>query len=166
LNLNEIFAKWRFTGTSSRRYTEEPNDEVVLDFQEEGEKSISLSLDAYVSGQYVSRGGRSVEVMFRFNVYVRYSESTMQQAMSAVRAKLIEKFKKEFPGFDATTIFVDPNKWRVPKEPTPAEEVGFYKGTDYWRRLMGTEYARYEIKTRKAIYDTSVSNIKKRYGLK
>ena len=166
MGFGDIFNKWRFSGPSNHRYTEEPSDELVLDFAEKGERAVSLSLDCYVSGQYVSRGGRTVEAKFRFNVYVRYSESTMKQAMNAVRERLLEKFKKEFPGFDPSVVFVDPNKWQVPVETKPAEQEEFYKGTDYWRRLMGTEYARYEIATRKEIYNTSVANIKKRYGLK
>jgi hypothetical protein len=163
---SEIFRKYRFSGGRNSRFSDQPEKEIVLDYSEPNERKMALSLDCYVSGQYVDKKGNSVEVKFRFNVYVRYSASTMQNAMSGLRGRLMEEFKREFPGFEPTTVFVEPDKWRVPVAPTAAQEVGFYEGGELYKKLTGMQIARYEIATRKDIYDSSVSMIKKRYGLR
>ena len=166
MSFTDIFKKYRFTGPRNNRSTDQPEKEIIIDYSESGEKSVALSLDCYVSGQYVGRKGEVIEARFRFTTYVKYSESTLKPAMEGVRHRITEEFKKEFPSFEPSIIFVDESKWVHIPERTRAEDMGFYQGGELYKRITGSEIARYEIESRKEIYKTSVDIVKKRYGIR
>ena len=166
MDFKGIFTKYRFSGTRANRYTDQPEKEVVMDYSEPGERTVTLSLDCYVSRQYVSSKGDAIEVRFRFTTYVKYSESTLQVAMNGTRHRITEEFKREFPNFEPTTIFVDETKWKHIEAPTRAQEEGFYEGSELYKKLTGSQIARYELQSRKEIYKTSVKRVKERYGIR
>ena len=61
----------------------------IIDNSMPGQSPVRTSVDCYVSGQYVGRDGKIIEVTQRYTIFVSYSKSTQLQTMSEVRSRIV-----------------------------------------------------------------------------
>ncbi len=163
--IKEIAVTTGFRGSSSRR-TAEPQINSRLDSIDVSspldKNTISTSIDCYVAGEYIGRGGKSLEVRQRYQMFVRYGSTTQVQAMEQVRGRIMDDFASRFGQFNITSVYVDPLE-AVRAMPDPAQPEQLYDGRDVWRTAIAR--ASFEIGTEEAKAERNIANIKRRYNL-
>jgi len=165
LTFSEIFKKHNFRGSKSNKVAS-PESEIVLDYSEPNKANISTSVDCYVSGQYVSTNS-VLEVNFRFNIYVKYSADTVDEAMAGVRQRVEQDFQREFPGFELTSVIIPKERFIIPTaRGSMSEDEFFYYGSNLYKRITQMDQARFDMRVHRDIYDKNIDIVKDRYGLK
>jgi len=172
--IGEIAQTVGFTGgTPSHRLAEPSSVQTlpVIDNSLPNQPNVRTSVDCYVSGQYVQRNGKVMEVTQRYTIYVAYAHSTQMQTMSQVRDRIVGDFEARYGRtFNVTNAFVP--GLPVPKPQVPGVAPGqtvpmeLYGGTDMFREMSRYEKARYEVGGEHLKEETNIRNIRKRYGLK
>ena len=159
-----------FRGPSNRR-TAEPSSIKSLtpiDNEVPGEATIRTSVDCYVSGQYVHKRGKTVEVTQRYTIWVTYSSSTQLQTMNQARDRIMMDFQQRYGGtFNISNVFVAqiPVPMNIKELPKPdAEPMEMYGGSAMFRSMTRAERARYEIGTQRTQSRLNIQSIKKRYN--
>lgn len=128
-------------------------------------KTMRTSVDCYVSGQYVQRDGRVIEVMQRYSVFIAYTRETQLEAMQEVRNRISQDFQNKYgQTFNIATIFVP--DLIAPPLPTVPEPEQMYGGTSLFKQLSAYERERYEVSTERLKSDLNVHSIRQRYGSK
>lgn len=155
-------------GTQQHRIAE-PRDISTLapvDNSTHGRHHVTTSIDCYVAGQYIQKGGKTIDVHQRYTIFVRYSASTQEETLRQVRDLITKDFQVRYGGtFNITNVF-------VPLLPVPTQEIPksapleYYEGSRIFRSMTRTERARYEIGTQKVQSRLNIESIKKRYGVK
>lgn len=162
MSLREIFDKFHFSG-GKHRYGETPSTDVFIDKREGNPVGITTSVDCYVSGTYVAAGGKSVDVKMRFTVYISYNEETQQEAMNQLRTEVMEQFRREFPNFKVTDVFVPLHDLPKPEVKISEEDMLYY-GSRAFKQITNYQKVRYELGTAGDIYRENRKIIRDRYG--
>ena len=161
----ELAVTTGFRGSASRR-TAEPQITSglnTIDVSSPADrKTVSTSLDCYVAGEYIGRGGKSLEVRQRYQIFVKYGDSSQMQAMERVRNSIMDDFASRFGQFNITSVYVEPVE-PVRVAPAPADSMQLYDGRDVWRTAIAR--ASFEIGTEEEKARYNISNIKRRYNL-
>lgn len=170
--IGELAKQVGFKGTPQHRMAEPSSVRTlpVIDNASPLASNIRTSVDCYVSGQYVQRDGKVIEVTQRYTIFVAYHKETQFATMQQVRDRIINDFEAKYgKTFNVTNVY-------VPQLPVPKEkevegvgrggELRFYEGSDLFKQMTKYEKARYEIGTQRQIASTNISSIRKRYGLK
>ena len=169
ISIKEIANQTGFRGPVSHRRADpiDVRSLPVIDNADAFNKAVRTSVDCYVSGQYVQRNGRVLEVTQRYTIYVSYTKETQYGTMQQVRDRIARDFQEKYGNtFNISNIYV-PNL-PIPMQ-EPRAEVGdeqMYGGTDLFRQMTKYEKARYDIGTERLKADVNIESIKKRYGLK
>lgn len=162
-----LFSRWNdFSWVKTK---ESPFGETImpqrlpsLDYTERTEKSISTSVDVFVTGQYISHKGRTFSIRERYTVHVRYSMSNIREVMSRIREMIMSKFQQDNPDFNITDIFI-PELIRPSAVPEPKY---MYRGGRVWRYITRFSEGRFRLQTEKDIYKSRASRLIAKYGLK
>ncbi len=172
--IQEIANTVGFRGTPNHRIAEPSTVHTlpVVDNALPTQSNVRTSVDCYVSGQYVHRTGKVIEVTQRYTIFVSYAKGTQMQTMNQVRDRISSDFQAKYgTSFNITNAF-------VPGLPVPrskeiegigrgvAEPLEMYRGSEMFRDMTRHERARYEIGTQKEMARTNIESIKDRYGLK
>ena len=169
ISIKEIANQTGFRGPVSHRRADpiDVRSLPVIDNADAFNKAVRTSVDCYVSGQYVQRNGRVLEVTQRYTIYVSYTKETQNETMQQVRDKIARDFQEKYGNnFNISNIYV-PNLPIPMKEQRP--EVGdeqMYGGSSLFRDMTKYEKARYDIGTERLKANVNIESIKKRYGLK
>lgn len=165
VSIKELAMSAGFKGSSSNR-TAEPQVNRNLPIIDNGAgsagKTISTSIDCYVSGEYVSQKGQRMAVIQRYSIFVRYGPDTQAATMQQVRARISQDFSEKYGAqFNVANVHV-PDLLTPVQAPT-AEAEQFYRGSEEWR--MRIARASFDIGTERVKSSKNVTNIKRRYDL-
>jgi len=165
--ISELASTAPFKGTSNHKISEPQTVQTlpVIDNALPRQATVRTSVDCYVSGQYVQRSGKVLEVTQRYTIYVAYSSSTQLQTMNEVRARIVGDFEAKYGRtFNVTNAF-------VPVMPVPNPDVRegvspmeMYRGTDMFKEITRYEKMRYDIGGEQLKEETNIRSIRKRYG--
>lgn len=159
-----LFERFSWVGGSQSRYGDsaEAIQLPTVDDTVQGEYVVDTTIDCYVTGTYIDKKGRLTQVKQRYSVRIRYSKSTFDRVMAALREKLASAFTDKYSGygFDITNVFIP--DLLMPREPAPAEE---YKGSRYWKLITRVEMQR-EQDLARTIYRSRIKGIIKRYSIR
>jgi hypothetical protein len=99
----------------------------------QGERSISTTVDCYVSGEYVTKDGKTFKIRQRYSIAIKYSRSTLNEVMQRLRNAIQSEFTATYSGdgFQISDVFVP-----LLTAPTAYQTVEFYRGSKYWRLLL------------------------------
>jgi len=172
--IQEIANNVGFKGTPQHRIAEPSTVHTlpVVDNSVMTQSNVRTSVDCYVSGQYVHRTGKVIEVTQRYSIFVAYSKGTQMQTMAQIRDRITNDFHAKYgTSFNVTNAFVPGIP--VPKdkelEGTPRGEAGpleMYRGSDMFREMTRYEKSRYEIGTQREMAKMNIKSIKDRYGVR
>lgn len=169
ISIKEIANQTGFRGPISHRRAEPMDVRTlpVIDNADSFNKSVRTSVDCYVSGQYVQRNGRVLEVTQRYTVYVSYTKESQYGTMQQVRDRIARDFQEKYGNnFNISNIYVPTLPVPVGGiEKEPGEEQ-MYGGSRMFRDMTKFEKARYDIGTERLKAGINIESIKKRYGLK
>ena len=127
--------------------------------------NMRTSIDCYVSGQYVQRNGKVMEVTQRYTMFVAYDGESQQATMTQVRDQIMKDFQEKYGRtFNVTNVWVQP--LGAPVETRSMDPEQYYGGTPQFKEMTKYEKYRYEIGTQKEISKTNIQSIRKRYGYK
>jgi len=105
-----------------------------IDKSIQGKPYISSSIDCYISATYMSKSGttpKTIEIKKRYNISVRYANSTLMSTIQEVRTQIQREFHKKYPKFQITSIFLPELSPIVPVQP-----IQFQMGSKMYRELM------------------------------
>jgi len=124
-----------------------------------GKPFISSSLDCYISGIYMTRVGhpKTVEIKKRYSINVKYSNSTLMSTINEARNEIQREFKKQYPKFQITSVFIPELSPIVPVQP-----LMFQQGSRMYKDLM--EAGRYQ-NLMKLRQKRHIEEIKKSYNM-
>ena len=140
----------------------------IIDNSMPGQSPVRTSVDCYVSGQYVGRDGKIIEVTQRYTIFVSYSKSTQLQTMSEVRSRIVADFMAKFgKTFNISTVY-------LPTLPVPVGQVPqgiadasqMYGGSEMFRAITKYEKMRVDIGTQKEIAQSNIKAIRERYKMR
>ena len=164
-SIGEIAATVGWKGTSSNR-TAEPQVNRNLPVIDNGTgsagKTISTSIDCYVSGEYVSRKGQRMAVIQRYSIFVRYGPDTQAATMQQVRGRISQDFSEKY-GAQFNVAHVHVPDLLTPVEAPTAEAEQFYRGSEEWRLRIAR--ASFDIGTEGVKAKKNITNIRRRYDL-
>lgn len=157
-----------FRGTGQRRFAE-PNAIRTLPTIDNGSpqrsKNVTTSIDCYVSGQYLQRTGKVIEVSQRYTIFIKYTAETQVATMKQLRDRIMSDFQERYgTSFNITTVHV-PDIPAAP-EVLPVDDMQMYGGSTLFREMTRYEKYRYDVGTEKAKERYNVESIRKRYGYK
>jgi hypothetical protein len=159
-----LYEKFSWMGGSQSRYgdSHEAIQLPTIDDAVQGEYAVDTTVDCYVTGTYIDSKGRLSQIKQRYSIRVKYSKSSYERVMSALREKIAQEFTQKYSGygFDITNVFIP--DLLVPKEPQPVEE---YKGSRYWKLITRVDMNR-EMDTARTIYRSRIKGIIKRYSIR
>ena len=125
-----------------------------------GMKNVSTSIDCYVYGQYVVRGGKTIDVHQRYTIFVTYNAQTHPDAMKELRETVLADFQTRYgSAFNITNVEIPPLP--VPVKERKADSAVFYRGTDMFRSMTAHERARYDIKSQRDIAAKNIDSIRR-----
>jgi len=159
-----------FKGTPSHR-TAEPKMAVLQSVNNSvpNQSNITTSVDCYVSGQYVQRNGKVIEVTQRYQIFVSYGQATQFATMDQVRNRIIQDFEGKY-GKSFNVVNTHVPTLPVPTKPvlpgtTPGQsgDIEMYAGSGLFRDMTEFEKTRYDIKTQRVQSQTNIESIKDRY---
>ena len=170
--ISELATSVGFKGTAQHKIAEPSSVSSLqsIDNSVQTQSNIRTSVDCYVSGQYVQRNGKIIEVTQRYTIFVAYSKETQMQTMTQVRSRIIQDFEARYGNaFNVSTVYVP--QIPVPKTavldgstPGDVQSAGFYKGTDMFREMTKYEKMRYDVGGEREKSTTNIRSIRKRYG--
>lgn len=123
--------------------------------------SVSTSLDCYVAGEYIGKGGSRLQVTQRYTLFVSYSSGTQVSTMEQARVRIMSDFQQRFNQFNVTTVYVP--QLIEPQQAPSAEAEQFYRGSEEWR--VRIQRASFDIGTEKEKASRNITNIRRRYNL-
>lgn len=160
--INEIAQTVGFRGPSSRRVAE-PNRvrQPVIDNAGLSKRKVTTSVDAYVSGKYVMRDGRSLEVIQRYTIIVSYTAASQQRTLEQIRQRIMDDFTSKYGTLNISTVYIRD----LPAAPVvqPAQDTEFYTGSEEWKRTI--KRASFDIQTEREKMTRNVTSIKRKYGI-
>lgn len=163
-----VTEKWNYfswTGPKKAPYGEllRPSTLPSVDYSIPKEKSITTTIDCYVTGSYIDQRGKMFTIRERYSIDVTYSNSTVLEAMARIRQLLMSKFEEENPSFQVGDVFIPelPPEMKVIAEPQYV-----YRGGRIYRYMTRLSEGRIMLETEKDIYVSRAESIIKRYGLK
>ena len=164
VTINELARSVGFKGQANHKIAE-PNSIrtlPIIDNRVPTRKNVNTSIDCYVSGQYVQRNGKIIEVTQRYSIFVAYSSDTQRQTMQEVNTRIVGDFEARYgTTFNVTTV-------HVPALPIPIEDKGepleMYGGSGMFREMSRYEHMRTDIFTEHLKERTNIRSIRKRYG--
>lgn len=162
----ELAKSTGFKGTPSHRIAEPGAVESLAPIDNSnrsGRGNIRTSVDCYVSGQYVAKGGKLFEVQQRYTVFVSYSQDSQLETMKTVRDRITSDFQAKYGRtFNVTSVYVQP----LPLAPDPASAQAqtVYGGSRLFKEMTRESRARYEIETQRLQAKTNIGSIRGRYG--
>jgi len=169
VTIKELAASVGFKGPAHKRVAEPSSVKTLspIDNSVPGQATIRTSVDCYVSGQYVQKQGKSVEVTQRYTIYVAYSKETQLATMNKIRDTIMNDFQAKYGGtFNINNVFVQtlpvPVKKDVPVK-DEAQPLEMYQGSGLFRDMTRVERARYEIGSQRTQSRLNIESIKKRY---
>ena len=130
--------------------------------------TVNTSIDCYVTGIYMGPKGQSISIKQRYTVFVSYTKNTQLSAMNKIRAQIIQDFEMNFPQFKVSDIFIPETSLPIPPSPS---DVGddmdtFYRGSELFKRISSVDVGQFRVETEKAIFNSRVKQIKRKYGLR
>ena len=130
--------------------------------------TVNTSIDCYVTGIYMGAKGQSISIKQRYTVFVSYTKSTQMQALSKVRNQIMQDFEGNFPQFKISDIFIPESSLPVPPELSALGDDmdAYYEGSELFKRISSQDIGRFRVGTERAIFDSRVKQIKKKYGLR
>ena len=168
--IRELASSGLFRGTTQHRVAEPSVHRQLtpIDNAEPTGPNIRTSVDVYVSGQYLGKKGKIVEIIQRYSVYVAYGRNTQARTMSQVRETVLNDFQSEYGGqFNVSNVRIGDLPFPraegvvMPDEVAPME---FYVGSGAFRDATRTQRIRWEIGSQKNIARTNIGSIRRRYG--
>ncbi|MBR9700409.1 hypothetical protein GOV11_00920 [Candidatus Woesearchaeota archaeon] len=168
-SIQDIARSTGFRGSTSRRVAEprQVSNLPVIDNSDPTESKggmVSTSIDCYVAGTYLGKKGQRMEVVQRYQIFVRYSGSTQLATMEQIRSRITQDYAEKYGQMNITTVYVPeliaPIKAPKFKEP---EAMEFYRGSEEWRTRI--QRAAYDIGTEKEKADRNIGNIRRKYGI-
>lgn len=167
-----IFPKWvenKWTDFSWNNNKKAPIGEALrssevpeLDYSGLKEKQISTTIDCYVTGTYLTDNGKIFTIRQRYSVPIKYSNSTIIEAMQRAKSSIVEKFQNENDAFNITDVFIPELK---PDMNTYAP-MYMYSGGKLWRMQTRVEMGRFKLGVHKDIYKSNAQRLIKQYGIK
>jgi hypothetical protein len=125
-----------------------------------------------VSGQYVTRKGKTIEVTQRYTLFISYNKESQAQTMKEAQERITLDFQAKYGNqFNISNVF-------VPVLPVPAEKVvegvgkggtedmEFYSGSRLFKAMSAYEKQRYDIGTQRNISEKNIDSIRQRYRLR
>lgn len=166
-SIAEISKTATFTGSKFHKYADlGVNNLQSVDYSGGKKNSVYTSVDCYVSGSYVGRDGKTIEIKQRYTVYVSYNRETQASAMNEVRKKIMMDFSGNFPQFRVSDVFIPDAKFITPLgDGSRVEDAYFYYGSGLFKNASRLDVAKYKMQTEKNIYKTNIKTIKKQYGI-
>ena len=155
----------------------------VIDNSNRYASNVRTSVDCYVSGQYVQRNGRVLEVTQRYTIFVAYSKETQLSTMNQVRDRVLSDFQAKYGGtFNVINVQVPqlpvPRSEQIPGVPPDKDAMQLYGGSELFqdemirgtpnrifREMTKYEKLRYDVGTERAKAKTNIESIRKRYKL-
>ena len=139
----------------------------VIDNSNPLQSNVRTSVDCYVSGQYTTRTGKTVEVTQRYTIFVAYSQEMQAATMAQVRARIIEDFEGKYGRtFNVTNVFIP--ALPIPVAPFQSSAGGapltFYRGSEMFHNMTEYERLRYDVGTQKEMSSTNIDAIRRRYA--
>jgi hypothetical protein len=169
--ISELASRTGFKGTPQHRIAEPSSIKTLppIDNTIPGKPNIRTSVDCYVSGQYVQKKGKILEVTQRYQIFVSYSHATQLETMKQLRELISNDFRERYErSFNISTVFIP--ELRPPaetsKEQKPAESMEIYGGSRMFRSITRYQRARFDIGTQRLTARSNIENIRKRYGLR
>jgi hypothetical protein len=162
--IGELARSPGFKGTANHKMAE-PNDVRTLppvDNTLPVGRNVRTSIDCYVSGQYVQKNGKIIEVKQRYTIFIGYNEQTLVQTMNDVRNRILSDFDGRYgKAFNVNNVYVPELSAPVPY----ADPEQMYAGSGLWRRevIPPHERMRYDISTEHLKAATNIKNIRERY---
>jgi hypothetical protein len=127
------------------------------------EKTINTTVDCYATGNYVTDNGKVFSIRERYSITVTYSNSSIIEAMSRVRARIMAKFAEDNPNFMITDVFVPE---LFPEFKKGYEPMFVAKGGRLFRYMTRLEEGRLLLRTSKDIYKNRAEKLIKDYGIR
>jgi hypothetical protein len=143
----------------------------VIDNSDPTSSNIRTSIDCYVSGQYVQKNGKRLEVTQRYSIYVSYGKNTQSMTMKQVKDRIASDFQSRYgTTFNITTIYAP--DLPIPRSksfggvaPGDAENPIFlYGGSRLFRSMTAYEKLRTDVGVEKTKSTLNIQSIRKRYG--
>lgn len=130
--------------------------------------TVNTSVDCYVTGIYMGAKGQSISIKQRYTVFVSYTRNTQMQALAKTRNQIIQDFEQNFPQFKVSDIFIPESSLPIPPEISAlGDDIdAYYEGSDLFKRLSSQDVGRFRVGTERAIFDSRVKQIKRKYGLR
>jgi hypothetical protein len=122
------------------------------------ERTISTTIDCYVTGEYIGSDGKSIKIRQRYSIPIKYSRSTLNEVMQELRQKIQDEFAKNYPELPITEVFVP-----LLTPQTAYETISFYRGSKYWKLLLKRNLEPSEAKVDEDV-KYKARKIIKRYG--
>lgn len=173
--VKEIADQVGFRGGSPTHRIAEPSTVrtlPVIDNSNPYASNVRTSIDCYVSGQYVQRNGRILEVTQRYTIFIAYDRESQPATMQQVRDRVLSDFQDKYGGqFNVSSVFVPdmpvPRATLVPGVPSGAQApMEFYWGSQMFRDMTKYEKLRFDVGTEREKASTNIASIKRRYGYK
>jgi len=163
--IREKWKHYNWAGSRSAQYGESNvlSNLTPLDYSNPKEKSISTTVDVYVTGSYLTGKGKIFTIRKRYSIHIVYTDSTIMQAMQEVRRKAISQFALDNPEFSISDIFVPELK---PFFKPGAEPVYMYRGGRLYRYITKYAEGQYRLETEKEIYKDRITKIIRKYGIR
>lgn len=156
-----------FTGTGQHKIAEPSKVENIpmVDNSIPGKPTIRTSIDCYVSGQYIQKTGKMIEVTQRYTIFVSYSSQTQVQTMAQARDRIVGDFEAKYGRtFNVSAVHVP--GLPVPPEKEEGQPMELYGGSRLFREMTRYEKLRYEVGTERLKAETNIRSIKSRYGFR
>lgn len=168
--IGELARQVGFKGTPQHKIAEPSTARTLptIDNAVPNQPKVVTSVDCYVSGQYVQRDGKIIEVTQRYQIFISYTRDSQLQTMKEVRARIVNDFEQKYgKTFNVASVYVPtlpipkPDAQKKPqKEVKPLE---FYRGSDMFREMTRFEKMRYDIGTEREKARTNIRSIRDRY---
>lgn len=140
----------------------------VIDNTDPVAANVRTSIDCYVSGQYVGKGGKSFEVKQRYTIFVSYGQRTQMQTMSQVRNAIANDFSQKY-GMQFTISSVYVPSLITPKPDAPGVKKGeeqpieFYLGSGSFRRMTRYEKYHADVDAERVRHNVTLKDVRSRY---
>lgn len=169
--IREISDRVGFRGNPAHR-TASPSDIrtlPVIDNSNRYASNVRTSIDCYVSGQYVQRNGRVLEVTQRYTIFIAYNRETQNATLQQLRDRVMMDFHERYGQFNISTVYVPdlpvPKQTVVPGvRPGEAAPMEFYHGSEMFRGMTRYERMRFESGTEREKAELNIRSVRKRYG--
>lgn len=177
--IRDIASSTGFRGNPNYREAEVAPERNLstIDNSTPGAPNVNTSVDCYVSGEYVGKGGKTLAVRQRYTIFVSYSKATQAQTLGQVRSEITKHFQSKYgSSFNVTHVDVDARAMPIPAGHAVGQMFGntdagpgqiapaeFYWGSGTFRAMTKFEKLRYDIGTQSEIKDANVKSLRERY---